>query len=712
MSIVHSSATLSPGGEHVDALRIENERLKKELEELRQLKAASAAKTDAISAEKTGRLALQPRGYGQRFSIRGWTGDRNEQLENGSTSGASALRLQVSEPKAQDFDKSDKASSSGAKPQKLRPTAPAWLGSRPFLSTSEASSNHAGIARLDGDAEIHNFLMEAGHLLNSNRRNINEAFSSFGKAFCLHLSQQNRTHLEFSASLPRFFVKLRENDVEVSSVLSKCAAMIRRLQAVAQFGDSPPSTRPEGMDRWQFVRELCSQVGLSLDLARIACAQRRARYYHSRSKVEPSTPRIDGSRSPATPMSDSGFSAAGFDSRSEKLDPESRFWEPVSTSESQDAITRAGRYLRAVQLDLERFRGEAERLAKEAEAALRKSTTVAPSSHVEKVEPLPIEDAKEAAGGISEAADVCEALAETTAEVPVAKQPVQEELKLPPGISKEGCIDELLIPTFGQFIERQLLPLYVGDIQFSVLRELLDYWCGQSLDSDDEHNAWKVFGRSPPVQQAKVTSRTARKDGPTLSQDADGEGSLPPTPSSQGSSLRLEANTSDAGRLEDGASLGHLLQAAEVKTSLRAQMVNSVIEKRRVGKPAHPDVLAPKLPRSDVSRLAPSNASKASGSASKSMAPPSMPNARTKILSTPRVSKALLMSPATETVVKKKRRGILLSPVQWRHQELLQTRDVATEVAPIPSSFARADFCVFEEETPYKKKKTHEFDEG
>ena len=40
-------------------------------------------------------------------------------------------------------------------------------------------------------------------------------------------------------------------------------------------------------------------------------------------------------------------------------------------------------------------------------------------------------------------------------------------------MSQDSAKDPLLLPTFGQFIDQQLLPLYVRDIQMKYLEEAL-----------------------------------------------------------------------------------------------------------------------------------------------------------------------------------------------------------------------------------------------
>jgi len=69
--------------------------------------------------------------------------------------------------------------------------------------------------------------------------------------------------------------------------------------------------------------------------------------------------------------------------------------------------------------------------------------------------------------------------------------------------------DALLTPSFGEFLDQQLLPLYVLDVPFETLKHLVEGYCGLPLNSDDERKAWNVLGlRKPrPVAPTKKILR-------------------------------------------------------------------------------------------------------------------------------------------------------------------------------------------------------------
>jgi len=151
------------------------------------------------------------------------------------------------------------------------------------------------------------------------------------------------------------------------------------------------------------------------------------------------------------------------------------------------------------------------------------------------------------------------------------------------GLAQDGTIDPQLLHTFGDFLDLHLLPLYVRDMPLESLRETLLHYCGISLDEEDEIKARQVLG-CPPRQKSR------KKLGKNIS-----DTSMPGTPSSQGSAMEL--------------SLRQILQASGQERKLRDQMLNSVVEKRRFGLSAHPDL---KIPR-DVASPALAHKRKAAG---------------------------------------------------------------------------------------------------
>ncbi|CAE8738563.1 unnamed protein product [Polarella glacialis] len=497
------STSASSRGSRVgrDALLDENERLRRELEELRQLKASVEQPPKAAVATQSPRL--QRRGYGPRFSIRSWMGERNEQLAFGgsesSSSGASGPGVLESASAAG----SSAASSSSilvateAAPglkeatARRRTEAQDWLGPRPYFSTSSTKALADGVNgggwRWDTSCDVQRMILEAGSSLAAGGDE-GAAYLSLCQAFAAHLRRQDRVHLGFSATMPPFFALLRSG-ANSGAALTSCAALFRRLKAAARFGDKPPTTRPDGMTRWDFVRELCAQAGLSLDLARLAYAQRRDQ---RRRRTE-----------------------VGTTAESSEL--------LIGSDELQSVLARAGRHLRAAQIDIERLRDEAEILGNQQEVMHRVPLPMV-SASAPSGRSLP-----EGGGGAQSVEAVGDALFGSEAlPLPIADdaaEDLEEQPELPKattlaaedglliGINYEGVVDELLIPNFGQFLDKQLLPLYVGDIPFAVLRDLLEHYCGLPMDSGDEQQAWKVLGRSPPVQKALKSSRQRAPGG-------------------------------------------------------------------------------------------------------------------------------------------------------------------------------------------------------
>lgn len=510
------------------------------------------------------------------------------------------------------------------------------------------------------------------------------------QAYAAHLRDRNKPHLAFSAAIAHVLRSSGESNAFV------CRDLLRNLKASARFGETPPRSRPENVDRWDFVRELSSQAGISLDLARLSFLQRKDRHRRHRAEVETAALAItdaeqgeDGS----TSTSQQARSAAGWSYKQDEV---------------ERLLTRAGQYLREVQRDMEFLRDHADKLAaqvrrvalQKAEQNAAASTAPAAAAPAD-VAPEDMDEADhvEALLKMTENAIATAAAPEAVSvEVAKAPPPLQDVVpqegaesatrtavpELPPGIDQNGLVDDLIIPTFGQFLEKQLLPLYVRDIPFHTLQHLTDHYCGVTLDSDDEREALKAAGGSSTSQKVKSKGPGRRLVRSATADSVASEASQSPTASRP--ALRDRAR-------EKEEPLGQLIQAAEKTTAMRAQMANSVVEKRKVGKPALPDVIAARPSRKPAASLRET-----------SMAPPSArPEKRhSHVMSTPRVSKALLLSPTTTSAAKKRR--LMISPVQWR------SRTSAAEArlpvpSPVASATATANFDAFDDDTPWKAKK-------
>lgn len=794
------------GGGHVPQERtlvLENERLKRELEELRQL----TARPGAPQVRSTQPM---PRGYGRSFGIRSWEAEKSGAVVAAGTLGtvqrdaAAENSLSVALPEPAKIVASELGEREDAAARKQLPS---WL-----------------LQRWSDGCEVQGPLREAARAgMETVRGSRERAHEAFQQAFAAHLQIRKRVHLSFSAALPCFFAELMKSPADIhpgqlvapglraseakTSAFACLAELLRQLQGAARFGDKPP-IRPEGMEKWEFVRELSSQAGLSLDLVRVHQAYRRHRRRQKPSHMDSDQTTLaikDG-----VETSVEGKKGRGLELPTEAT-PETDS-NPVSQAEAQSALTRAGAYLRALQMPLEQLRDSANTLAAsskqrqssrrgnpkdvaaDAAAGSQSAPLLASSGDLGPL--LPIADA-EVAGDDGEKDSAAEhhvapdrqndeeeeklgdPVAIVSSAIAQPKQPeeppvllvqegaksavtlaeehhvapdrqkeeekqgdsvsvvpsaishpqlpeesavlqVQEEARsamtlaeqlpeLPVGISQQGVVDELLIPSFGQFIDQQLLPLYFRDIPFRILKDTLEHYCGVPIDSDDEEKASKLLDIS--TKQKATPSRPSKLK--RRASEASGDGiSMPPTPSSQ-ASTSLKAPPPDVRRQEEP--LAPLIQAVGSKPAIRSQMSHSVIEKRRTGGQSMttgvlgavppPSLRVPEGKRAPAAKE-PSlkrmlkAASKDSGKSS------SHPARSQKIVATPRVSKALLVSPATAAASAKKRR-LLISPVQWR---ATQSFDRPPDENPETSakSASIADFSIFEEDTPWKKKKEGE----
>lgn len=205
---------------------------------------------------------------------------------------------------------------------------------------------------------------------------------------------------------------------------------------------------------------------------------------------------------------------------------------------------------------------------------------------------------------------------------------------MPIGISQDGLLDSQLLQTFGEFFDAQLLPLYVRDMPMDWFGETLLHYCGIPVDEEDEIKARQILGIPPRVRGNKPKQ---------LGKQISDASTTPATPSS-GSELSLK----------------QILQASTQERKLRDQMSNSVVEKRRLGLSAHPDL---RIPR-DV----------ATPATARRDAPFATPDRKKRRLDrhgamtggpTPRVSRALLMSPE----VLEDCSDAPSSPVRWQASE-------------------------------------------
>jgi hypothetical protein len=325
----------------------------------------------------------------------------------------------------------------------------------------------------------------------------------------------------------------------------------------------------------------------------------------------------------------------------------------VERKELASTLRLAGKYLSSVQMDMERLKDDAAVAASRTLAA-RTAAAARATGTSERValeaasdagaEPAP---AAEAVGAVEDAeAPPCSSpwAADSTAKLPLPTVPEQggdlfSMLALPWNqvdsvasvvvtasgdkvadtdaatdnasanaavgcVSNAAVMDEiedddagpLLFPTFGEFMDKQLVPLYIADIPFPNLTYLSERYCGVPLDSDDEEQAWKLIGRpSLAPAPAKRRQLKGRRTGGTSAP------SDPPRPFRGPTRTLSETGTIDAdvspsscrgiacttakgssGNVAPETPLKGLLRA-DREPRLRSQMVTSVAEKRRKG---------------------------------------------------------------------------------------------------------------------------------
>eukprot|EP00927_Polykrikos_kofoidii_P040635 TRINITY_DN34690_c0_g1_i1.p1 TRINITY_DN34690_c0_g1~~TRINITY_DN34690_c0_g1_i1.p1 ORF type:complete len:946 (+),score=181.83 TRINITY_DN34690_c0_g1_i1:127-2964(+) len=637
------------------------------------------------------------------------------------------------------------------------------------------------------------------------------------RIYAEHLQDVKRPHLGFSALFPRLFVDLQKHfqhnaggdggtvgstqdseipatpvqEVDMSQGTPRretapttaqaeafdwLARLIKRLTQTSAFGERPPLRRPESITRERWVREIISQAGLSLDLARIGFVQRQQRATANREKknaakpgnedpaaasspvavspgvaaAEPATaesPRSQSSALPAAaapvtpkrlPRSTSG-SKRGLQ---RELSQVSLGATPSATGverrELEAALARAGRYLSVLQMDMERLRLKAEADVSCSGRELRREATVDQLSDIVGLSPSEVPAATSpsqpdptlalvaveadasanADGATARVSPPTPLLPLMDADVEASMLPLQEgggatqeELEetflddssigsaLPDGLSQgfvesspgtPGAlsqaastaaapgsaaapemvgVDPLVTPTFGEFLEHQLLPLYIADVPFRSLKHLSEQYWGLPLDSDDEERTLKAIGR--PKTRAPLARRTLRRN--SLEKGlADSE-----TASS--------AVAAGAGATQD-RSFSELCREGDRRGSahvLRAQMTTSVAEKRRSGQHTTRDMevrgMVPPPPVRTTMKVAPSKDGKrkADGTAGtskrrkKDLLPPVTPARNGLISSSP-------VTPSLSKLVQ-----LLQTP---KHSHSVSRGDIAGLAAPSPLS--------------------------
>lgn len=160
---------------------------------------------------------------------------------------------------------------------------------------------------------------------------------------------------------------------------------------------------------------------------------------------------------------------------------------------------------------------------------------------------------------------------------PVALPPAIVALEAPGSFAFER-VDTYSVPTCGEFLTEQILPLYVLDIPFHKLKQVVEDYGGIPLDSDDEDRALKSLGRPGRHRDPKRASGVA---GVVSALPSKGLSKI----AGKDAATDLKADVVAPDGL-DKPPLSKLHQVAEkssaqaTQTSLRHGMNTSVVEKR------------------------------------------------------------------------------------------------------------------------------------
>lgn len=293
--------------------------------------------------------------------------------------------------------------------------------------------------------------------------------------------------------------------------LMNLAAVLQQLASSAQFSNEPPKCRPQEVSRLLYVRALCAQIGLALDSARVGFIERRERQSRLLEGIREVAHSENGSPSRARSRS-RDVVAAGY---------------RLPKKELEFLLKKAGTFLLAVQMDMDRLHEEAVDRIEEAKEAKRKraevqheyaSTSLAPSEVAETqqslaadtlidtvTEPSDTHDLALTNGDHASDASASEACAHASCadDAVVAKDSDEGQTARPLAESGADMEEEEPPPSFGDFLVKDLMPLYVKDVPFSNLRCIAEKYCGLSLDSDDEDRVWRAAGRNgKPKAQA------------------------------------------------------------------------------------------------------------------------------------------------------------------------------------------------------------------
>ena len=357
-----------------------------------------------------------------------------------------------------------------------------------------------------GNSAMLQRLLEAAGSFRESGRIQKHTWEAFKDAFTLHMQQCDQMHLAFSAALPLFFEALRSGEGgggdaqcgrgqlafhrdHIDICIPACIRLLERLQSLSRFGDRPPACPPEDIPKWKYVRELCSQAALSLDVARLVYLEQR--------------------RKKRDPRDAHNVDLGAIQERMSQTEDRQVVHKPDSTA--KEAVTS--------QLVLD---SDSSHAVEGAPAKVRQSLQVVEteecSSSSTSLQRADIQEYKR----IRHFALVRAGRFLKAVQAPMDQlREESESLSIMSGVDPGSAIRELLYPCFGSFVEQQLLPLYVRDIELVTMDEargtnsclqkgfvspapclhkawqVLQYYCAVPVDIEDERRARQILGVNP-----------------------------------------------------------------------------------------------------------------------------------------------------------------------------------------------------------------------
>lgn len=616
------------------AFRDENLRLKQELQAAQErnaeLERARRAEAEAANpAPEETAAHLTPRGLRATFKVSEWDNERRDS-EKVVVEGAPPV---AKEPAGGEelavVSVAEEVAAEIPRPRELGPLLPDWIvqtslrGACPCRWRGEAAKATQALCH-----EVHTAMLSS---------DFEKASALLTQAYTLHCEQtSSAVYLGFSALFPPLSQALASTSSQPEA-FKVIAQLLRPLLKRAPYGKTPPAIRPAEVPRLQYVREVVAHAGLCLDLARIAFVERKLssttkrrpqdeelllsapsplaspQSAHSGDAAggQPLLALPDGQEvatkagSASSPLSRSRSprrrTAPSPDAQLVKRDSGAGAREArcVDRRELQALLSQASSYLAAAQMDIERLYDEevASHVPEPEDATAATQLDTQTQTHAQAAESTSsssataaalLQTAAVAAAAPRAATPETQVVAFESAGPPAATssaEEVQAQIAAAAAArstsssasSPQGTGDDVARertrPSFGQLLSHQLLPLYVADVPFEVLRRILDEECGCPIDSDEEEEAWKLIGSPNPRAQKKLTQRssnaqtlsTKQPDSPAKTQQASKASTMPPPAGNFSELIRAATSRRD------------------LKAPARQVFPDSVVEKLRTG---------------------------------------------------------------------------------------------------------------------------------